>query len=123
MSKRPRGAATVLPWYETVSECAKLIDVMLSEAKHLAFSGGYESRDSSAEFILSASKGLRMTFRHSLCRERRVCSFGEGREIFVTELRQGIIQRALGHSQMETHFGKLNADGFRVQDRHTHFAF
>jgi hypothetical protein len=49
--------------------------------------------------------------------------FGEGREIFVTKLREGIIQRALGHSQLDAHLGKSNTDGFRVQDRDAHFSF
>ena len=48
MSKPPRGAVSVLLCYETVRNARNLNDVMLSKAKHLAFSGGYESRDSSA---------------------------------------------------------------------------
>jgi hypothetical protein len=49
-------------------------------------------------------------------------SSGEGREIFVTKLRQGISQSALGHSQLDAHLGKSNTYGFRVQDRNAHFS-
>jgi len=56
-----------------------LIDVMLSKAKHLAFSGGYESRDSSAEFILSQPKGLRMGIMAKNCctiEKKNICARG-----------------------------------------------
>jgi hypothetical protein len=38
------------------------LDVMLSESEASAFPTGYEKADSSAEFILSQTKGLGMTF-------------------------------------------------------------
>src|SRR5215813_9938569 len=53
----------------------------------------------------------------------RFLSLSEGREIFVTKLRKGIIQSALRHSKLDAHFCKSNADGFRVQDWHAHFSF
>ena len=44
---------------ETVSQCYKSLGVMLSESEASALPTGYEKADSTAEFILSLTKGLR----------------------------------------------------------------
>lgn len=99
MSKRRPGAVSVLPWCK-----------------------GREFKVQSSTFKGRVSENFELgTLNFEPVLDGAL--LGEGRKIFVTELREGIIQSALGYSQLDAHFCKSNTDGFRIQDRDAHFSF
>ena len=94
---------------------SNLIDVMLTKRRSLEVSGGTK--------VETLNFGTpRRLYEQSLCRAEGFLS-GEGREIFVSKLRERIIQSALGHSQLDAHLGKSNTDGFCVQHRDAYLSF